>query len=83
MRTGAGGGQAGVSAAQFVARFFFFFFSFFSPFFLSKKCTKARQPLCKGQQCVLRAGLAPGLRRKKGGLVLLRNVSPFKPQTKK
>lgn len=81
------GGQAGVSAAQFVARLFFFFP--FSPFFLSKKCTKARQPLCNDQQCFLRVGLAgrgprawqPSLRLK-GGLILLRNVSQFKYQTK-
>lgn len=32
-----------------------FFFPFF-PFFLCKKCSKARQPLCKGQQCFLGGG---------------------------
>lgn len=53
-RRGGGGreGQGG-SAAQFVAKFFFF--SFF-PFFLCKKCTKAGQPLCNGQQCFLGEG---------------------------
>lgn len=32
------------------------FFSPFFPFFLCKKCTKARQPLCNRQQCFLGEG---------------------------
>lgn len=54
-----GQGRQGGSAAQFVAKFFF---SPFFPFFLCKKCTKARQPRCSGQQCFLgmgRAGRGP------------------------
>lgn len=47
-----GEGRQGGSAAQFVAKFFFPFF----PFFLCKKCTKAQQPLCNGQQCFLGVG---------------------------
>lgn len=35
-----------------------FFFFPFPPFFLCKKCTKARQPLCNGQQCFLGVGWA-------------------------
>lgn len=83
-----GEGRHRVSAAQCVAKFVFFFS--FSPFFLSKKCMKARQPLCNGQQCFLGdggggegtpPGPAPQL-APEGGLVLLKNVSQFKYQTK-
>lgn len=69
-----GGGRFGGSVCGKV-----FFFPFF-PFFLCKKCSKARQPLCKGQQCFLgegggegTPGLAPQLGAE-GGLILLRNV---------
>lgn len=81
------GGRAGGSFCGSVCGKVFFFLS--PPFSLSKKCTKARQPLCNDQQCFLRVGLAgrgprawqPSLRLK-GGLILLRNVSQFKYQTK-
>lgn len=86
---GGWGGQAQSFCGSVCGKVFFFFFSF-SPFFLSKKCMKARQPLCNGQQCFLGdggggegtpPGPAPQL-APEGGLVLLKNVSQFKYQTK-
>lgn len=55
MRRGVGGRAGGSFCGSVCGKVFFF--PFF-PFFLSKKCTKARQPLCNGQQCFLRVGLA-------------------------
>lgn len=55
MRRGWGGAGREVLRLSLWQSFFFFPFS---PFFLCKKCTKARQPLCNGQQCFLGVGWA-------------------------
>lgn len=56
-REGRGGGGRQGGTGRFcgsVCGKVFFFSSF--PFFLCKKCTKAGQPLCNGQQCFLEGG---------------------------
>lgn len=61
MRAGGGEGRAGREVLR-LSLWQSFFFSPFFPFFLCKKCTKARQPRCSGQQCFLgmgRAGRGP------------------------
>lgn len=78
-----GEGRQGGSAAQFVAKFFFPFF----PFFLCKKCTKLNSLFAMvssvswGWGGEGTPGLAPQLATE-GGLILLRNESQFKYQTK-